>query len=444
MRKWSGLLITLIVMLSLAACSGGKENNSQSEGAKPGESASVKEPVTIQAWFPPVLPEAKLKELAEAFNAQSEDVKVEMTILDWEKGREKIKTGMISGEGPDVFYLANGLDQAYIDGKVLASAADAGISPEHLAKFDPLINMNSVDGNIYALPLNFDVYVLYYRKDMLKEAGFDHPPTTWEELKTMSKAISKDTNGDGKPDVMGFQLKGADDHLNAINLSWQSMMAASGGSFINAEGKSSMNSPEGIEALNYLQSFYKEGISTIGASSVTGFAEGKIGMFFFVQNVGDVNKWAENADLTGKWAMAPMPKGPSSSASYAAGHAVGINANSKDVKAAGKFVEWFASPENSVDFMDNGHGIPPYNLDKIDPATRAKIQVKIDADKENWDAIYAQLAASSPDLSIQGRIAYSARWDAQKVELLSSIIGDVTAEQALENLDKRINQAIGE
>ncbi|MGF7049633.1 ABC-type glycerol-3-phosphate transport system substrate-binding protein [Paenibacillus sp. DS2015] len=440
MRKWIVLLTVVGMTFSLVACAGQKSKNSEITSPAASE---AKEPVTIQAWFPPVLPEARLKELTAAFNAQSPDVKVEMTVLDWEKGREKIKTGMISGDGPDVFYLANGLDQAYIDGKVLASAADAGISEERLAQFDPLSNMNSIDGNIYALPLNFDVSVLYYRKDMLKEAGFDNPPTTWEELKSMSKAISKDTNGDGKPDVMGFQLKGADDHLNAINFSWQSMLAASGGSYINAEGKSGMNSPEGIEALNYLQSFYTEGISTVGPSSVTGFAEGKIAMFFFVQNVGDVNKWSENADLTGKWGMAPMPKGPNSSASYVGGHGIGINAGSKDVKAAGKFVEWFASPENSVDFMDNGMGIPPYNLDKIDAATKQKIQEKIDTDKENWDAIYAQLAASSPDLSIQGRVGYSARWDAQKVELLSTIIGDVTPEEALSNLDKRINQAIG-
>jgi multiple sugar transport system substrate-binding protein len=429
------------ILLSLAlvvGCSGGDKSAGEVK-----KDEVMKAPVTITAWLPPVLPEDKLKKIAADFNAKSQDVKVDLTVLDWNTGREKIKTAMISGQGPDVFYLANGLDQAYVDGGVLAAVDTVGITKEQIDKYDPMINMNAVNGKIYALPLNYDVYVQYYRKDLLKAAGFDKPAATWDELKSMAKAMTKDTNGDGKADVLGFQLKGADDHLNAINLSWQSILAAAGGNFIDKNGKSSMNSPEGVQALSYLKSFFDEKISVQGPSAANGFPEGKVAMFFFVQNVGDVNKWNTIEELKGKWAMAPMPKGPKSSASYVGGHAVAVNAKAKNAQAAGKFLAYFASPENSVNYMDEGHGVPPFLMDKIDPAVKKQIEDKINSDKENWNAIFEQLKNSSPELSIQGRIGYTARWDAQKAELIAPLMGAATVEQTLKNLDARINQAIG-
>lgn len=81
-----------------------------------------------------------------------------------------------------------------------------------------------------------NIVVLYYRPDMLEAVGFDAPPKTWEELIDAAKAIS-----DGQ--IMGYQIKGADGHLNAMNHIWQSFLLASGGILVE-NGKSSMNSPE--------------------------------------------------------------------------------------------------------------------------------------------------------------------------------------------------------
>ena len=42
-----------------------------------------------------------------------------------------------------------------------------------------------------------------YRPSLLKEAGYDAPPQTWDELLDMAKTLNKDTDGDGTIDIYG-------------------------------------------------------------------------------------------------------------------------------------------------------------------------------------------------------------------------------------------------
>jgi len=55
-------------------------------------------------------------------------------------------------------------------------------------------------GRIYTIPLDGDFQMVYYRKDLLEEAGLK-PPETWEDYLNIAKTFhGKDLNGDGKPD----------------------------------------------------------------------------------------------------------------------------------------------------------------------------------------------------------------------------------------------------
>jgi multiple sugar transport system substrate-binding protein len=46
---------------------------------------------------------------------------------------------------------------------------------------------------------------LYYRSDLLEEAGFSEPPTTWDEMKEMAHKTAQDTGTS-----FGFILQGAE------------------------------------------------------------------------------------------------------------------------------------------------------------------------------------------------------------------------------------------
>ncbi|MEH2261867.1 ABC transporter substrate-binding protein [Nostoc sp.] len=61
---------------------------------------------------------------------------------------------------------------------------------------------------IYAIPLDGDFHMVYYRSDLLKNAGL-MPPTTWDDYLAIAKQFhSKDLNNDGTPDYGSCMAKG--------------------------------------------------------------------------------------------------------------------------------------------------------------------------------------------------------------------------------------------
>jgi len=78
-------------------------------------------------------------------------------------------------------------------------AADPGIQWDDVAPFFRDFNA-SYGGKTYAVPLDGDFHMVYYRSDILA-AGGDQPPKTWDDYLTLAaKYNGKDLNGDGTPD----------------------------------------------------------------------------------------------------------------------------------------------------------------------------------------------------------------------------------------------------
>ena len=403
---------------------------------------SVTEPegkIKLSLWLTPLIAEGSLRSMVSDFNSSQDKIFVDLSMVDWATGREQIKQAVGGGVGPDMFYLNGGLDQSYIDANALLPLSKAGYTKDDLNLFRPSIAINEVNGEILGLPIYFNAGVLYYRKDILKDYGFMAPPTTWDELKNMAKTITEKSNGE----IMGYQHKGGDDHLNAINITWQTFLEEAGGHFMDmATLKSTLNTPEGKTALEYIVSFYSEGISKLGPSSVNGFREGKIAMFEFTQSPIIVENFISNANMKGKWAVAVSPKGPVSGGSYSCGESVVISSKTKYPEACGTFLKYFLRPENMLLWMKGAYGIPVYDLDKISKDKKVLVENFMAQDKENWDAILKQLSLSAPYPTVEQRYGYTARWDAQKRYLISVLNGEITVEKALESIDNEVNQSI--
>ncbi len=49
---------------------------------------------------------------------------------------------------------------------------------------------NRIDGRLYGVPWYVDTRLLFYRRDLLKAAGFDAPPRDWAQWRRMLAALS--------------------------------------------------------------------------------------------------------------------------------------------------------------------------------------------------------------------------------------------------------------
>ena len=65
------------------------------------------------------------------------------------------------------------------------------------------LNSYRLGGEQLGIPVRAGVTILYYRKDLLEQAGLD-VPTTLEELEEAARQLTIDANGDGEPEIYGF------------------------------------------------------------------------------------------------------------------------------------------------------------------------------------------------------------------------------------------------
>lgn len=69
--------------------------------------------------------------------------------------------------------------------------------------FQPMIDNDTVDGKLVALPWFTDAGILYYRKDLLDKYG-EKPPVTWSDLSRIAAKIQDGERKAGNADMQGF------------------------------------------------------------------------------------------------------------------------------------------------------------------------------------------------------------------------------------------------
>ncbi|WP_435388999.1 ABC transporter substrate-binding protein [Halomonas maura] len=178
--------------------------------------------------------------------------------------------------------------------------------------FPALVDNNTIDGRLVAMPWYTDAGVLYYRKDLLEKYGHEIPET-WRELTDTAEAIQAAEREAGNGDFWGFSFQGrAYEGLTCNALEWVASHA--GGTLVDEEGEVTIDNPRAAAALDLAASWVGS-ISPEGALNHT--EEETRGIFqsgnaLFLRNWPYV--WAlangEGSEVAGKIGMAPLPHGP--------------------------------------------------------------------------------------------------------------------------------------
>lgn len=425
-----GIAAAAAATLVLAGCSGTGDDAPEGQND---------EPVTIDFWSMPFggHTEEEVAAYVDEFNASQDDVIVELTGLQWADGRDKIIQAVGAGTGPDVFIMAP-VNQDFLSSGSLASLADLGYTEEDVDPFLDIIEAAAGhDGEIYGVPIGYYTNLLYVNETVLEQYGFDGPPETWDELKETAATITTESAAAGDP-VMGFQIKGLDDHLNAINHTWANFFYQAGGEqLVDDFTKADADSDAGREALEYLRSFVEEGITSPGPSAKGGFIDGTVAMFTFQQlHLPEITA----STLTDEWALAPMPEGPDNASSYTDGEFLVANAASEELEAAGTFMKWMTSPEQGVRYMEKAP-LFAYELDKVSDDIRDQVDALVEADP-NRGALLEQLTRANLENITAERYAQAARWEAQKQYIVAAINGDISIDEALAAIDAAVDEAL--
>ncbi|MGH3089631.1 MAG: extracellular solute-binding protein, partial [Rubrobacteraceae bacterium] len=112
------------------------------------------------------------------------------------------------------------------------------------------------EGAIYGVPWFTDAGMLYYRRDLLEENGFDNPPETWEELLEMAAQIQENSDVE-----FGFVFQGANSESGVVN--GLEYINSFGGSALDPDDVTivTIDSPKSAEGLGMERMMVEEGVA---------------------------------------------------------------------------------------------------------------------------------------------------------------------------------------
>src|SRR5215204_5652111 len=201
------------------------------------------------------------------------------------------------------------------------------------------------EGAIYGVPWFTDAGMLYYRTDLLDQAGFSEPPKTWEEMKEMALKTAQDT---GTQD--GFVFQGADYEggtVNGLEYIW-----THGGDVLEGN-KVIIDSPESVAGLQTEHTIVADGVAP---QAVSTYKEPETdpaflgGRSVFARNWPYMYALAQDPETSNikpeQIGIAPLPAGEGGqSFSGLGGWNMMINATSQKQDEAWEFVKFMTSEE---------------------------------------------------------------------------------------------------
>ena len=162
----------LTAALSVGMLAGCGDGGSGGNGGK----ESGKTTLTFGIWDENQRP--AMEQLAEAYEAENEDVTVEVQLTPYKGGEywTKLEASATGGTAPDVFWLNVLHLDAYVEGGILADMTDAiAESDIPSATSEVLVDNYVRDGVNYAVPKDFDTNALWFNKEMFDDAQVAYP-----------------------------------------------------------------------------------------------------------------------------------------------------------------------------------------------------------------------------------------------------------------------------
>jgi len=212
------------------------------------------------------------------------------------------------------------------------------------AHFPSIVESQTVNGKLVAMPYFTDAPALYYRKDLLDKYKLA-PPKTWDEMAAAAKTV---LDGEKSKDLQGFVFQGnAYEGLTCDALEW--VKSNGGGQIVEADGKISINNPKAVAAIDRVKGW----IGTIAPAGVLSYQEEESRGIWQTGNAVFMRNWpyayalgnAGDSKVKGLFDTVPLPAGSAAdkSAATLGGWNLAVSKYSKNADEAVKMVMFLTS-----------------------------------------------------------------------------------------------------
>ncbi len=366
-------------------------------------------------------------------------IKVNYEIVPYENARERqildfTSNGELSIALVDLVWIGEFAENGWIQPIETFTKDPAITDPKlDLKGFFPLLldAFGSWGGVTYGLPVDNYSGLLFYNSCMLKDAGFDKPPATWNEL---LDTYAPKLTGNGK---YAFALQSIRGETQSAD-SFMRVLWPFGGSLLNKEFRSNLLSPESQAGLKFRQAlipFMPPGVVSFEhTDAVNALAQGNTAM---------ITEWSafyadaanpETSKLGDCLAIAPEPEGPAGRFPALGGFsfAVASDAPEAEQKAAWLFIQWATSEDIARDYVEAGGVSGRMSIYK-EPDIREKYKF-VDAMVASWQKGVPEFRPRFPAWPAISEIIgdYGTRM----------MLGEVTTEEGAKEIGKRMEEIL--
>ncbi len=361
-------------------------------------------------------------ELLRDFHARNPDVEVEIQRLPWISAHEKLLTAYAGETLPDVCQLGNTWVPEFAALDALEPIDDY-VSSSHIVRPDDFFagtfNANRVDETLYGIPWYVDTRLLYYRTDLLQQAGFSSPPTSWGEWSQMMGAIKSLVGPDRYAVLLPLNEF---EPLLVLALQQPAELLRDGGRFGN------FRSPDFVRTLQFYADIFARDwaprMSNTQLSNVWDeFANGLYS--FYISGPWNIAEFKRRMppELQDAWMTAPMPGPDGPGVSSAGGGALVVMRSAKNKAGAWRLIEYLSTAATQQRFYELTGNIPPRRSSWDTPALQQSSYAK--AYRTQLDRL-----RSPPKVPEWERIVQEMRLASERV-----VYGRTTVEGAAAQLD---------
>jgi multiple sugar transport system substrate-binding protein len=438
------------------------------------QTGAIQEPLQRRAPDFEALTGAKINVIAVPFSDLYQKV-----LTDWASGTNSVDAAVFAPQWM-VDYISGG----YLEDLTARIEADPNIKQDDVGAFFRDFSQK-YQGKTYMITLDGDFHMMYYRTDVLGEAGLQ-PPKTWDEYLEVAKAVhGKDMNGDGAPDFGSCIAKKRNAQsywfvTDVVGSMTQSKGTSQGAFFNTADMTPLVDNAAFRKALDFLNESTKYGpedeLNLDVSDTRPLFASGRCALNLDWGDVGTISIDPAQSKVQGKWGAAIMP-GSKEVLNWETGeleactpencpHAIdgvnhapfaafggwggGINAaaDQKVKDAAYAYFSFMTQPEQSnADVTVGGTGFNPYRMSQL---TYSDLWKNAGMTEEEAKVYLGAINASmnSPNMILDLRIPQNQKY--QQVVLDEAIsrflAGEIDKDAAVEAIAQgwtELNEEIG-
>ncbi len=387
-------------------------------------------PVVIKFWA--MGREGELvQKLIPEFEQQNPGIRVRVQQIPWSAAHEKLLTAYAGDAMPDLFQLGNTWIPEFVALDAIAHL-DPWLTQSLSVKaedfFPGILKTNTLDGLVYGIPWYVDTRLIFYRKDLLAQAGFADPPRTWPDwidaMKRLKVYVGQERYALLLPtnEWVPLVIFAMQRHATLLK--------------DNHQYANFTSQPFREAFMFYVNLFEQELAPPVEYTQMSNvyqeFAKGYFSMYISGPwNIGEFNSRLPES-LKDKWATTPLPgaKGDYPGISIAGGASLVMYRGSRHQHAAWKLIEYLSGTAQQIEF---------HRLTGDLPALKSAWYAAELSQNEHAQAFLKQLqrVASTPKIPEWERIA------AKLARYGEAVIRDeVSLDDALIQLDHEVNKIL--